>query len=130
MHGIYRNFSAITEPEIDMLIRHLKEKKPTAGVQYVIGYFRQNGIQIQRRRIRMSLYRMDRLGQTLRNQDVINRRKYKVPRPNYLWHMDGHHKLIRWGIVIHGIVDGCCRTVRSQNSLPYLFSISFIWYKF
>lgn len=59
----------------------------------------------------MSLYRMDRLGQTLRNQDVIKRRKYKVPRPNYLWHMDGHHKLIRWGIVIHGIIDGCCRTV-------------------
>jgi len=50
-HGIYRNFSAITEPEIDMLIRHLKEKKPTAGIRYVIGYFRQNGIQIQQRQI-------------------------------------------------------------------------------
>jgi len=71
----------------------------------------------------MSLYRMDQLGQTLRNRDVIKRQKYKVPQLNYLWHMDGHHKLIRWGMVIHGIIDGCCQTVRNQNSLPYLFLI-------
>ena len=25
--------------------------------------------------------------------------------------MDGHHKLIHWDIVIHGIVDGYCYTV-------------------
>lgn len=25
--------------------------------------------------------------------------------------MDGHHKLIRWGFVIHGIIDGYCQTV-------------------
>jgi len=122
MHGIYQNFSAITEPEIDTLIRHLKEK-PTTGIRYVIGYFRQNGIQIQRWQIWMSFYRMDQLGQTLQNWDVIKHQKYKVPWPNYLWHMDGHHKLIRWGIVIHGIIDGCCWTVRTQNSLLYLFLI-------
>ena len=26
--------------------------------------------------------------------------------PNSLWHIDGHHKLIRWRIVIHGGIDG------------------------
>ncbi|KAF5309236.1 hypothetical protein D9619_012711 [Psilocybe cf. subviscida] len=39
------------------------------------------------------------------------RQKYRVPRPNALWHIDGHHKLIHWGIVIHGIADGYSRTV-------------------
>ncbi|CAJ0927556.1 8614_t:CDS:1 [Entrophospora sp. SA101] len=33
-------------------------------------------------------------------------RKYKVSGPNALWHIDGHHKLIRWKIVIHGAIDG------------------------
>ncbi|KAG2364284.1 hypothetical protein BDR07DRAFT_1280150, partial [Suillus spraguei] len=38
--------------------------------------------------------------------------KYHVKRPNVLWHVDGHHKLIRWGIVIHGFIDGFCRMVQ------------------
>jgi len=29
-----------------------------------------------------------------------------VPWPNSLWHIDGHHSLIRWGFVVHGCVDG------------------------
>lgn len=37
------------------------------------------------------------------------RRKYQVPWVNSLWHMDGHHKLIRWKIVIHGAMDGHSR---------------------
>ncbi|EEB95460.1 hypothetical protein MPER_05571, partial [Moniliophthora perniciosa FA553] len=43
--------------------------------------------------------------------DSLAREEYRVPRPNAMWHLDGHHKLIRWGIVIHGIIDGFCRTV-------------------
>ena len=29
-----------------------------------------------------------------------------MPGSNSVWHLDGYHKLIRWGIVIHGAVDG------------------------
>jgi hypothetical protein len=43
----------------------------------------------------------------------ISRQKYTVPRPNALWHIDGHHKLIAWGIVIHGVADGYTRKVRA-----------------
>ncbi|KAG1823744.1 uncharacterized protein BJ212DRAFT_1261796, partial [Suillus subaureus] len=38
-------------------------------------------------------------------------RKYYVKQPNALWHMDSHHKLIRWGIVVHGFINGFCRMV-------------------
>lgn len=31
--------------------------------------------------------------------------------PNSVWHVDGHHKLIRWRIVTHGCIDGYSRTV-------------------
>jgi hypothetical protein len=39
------------------------------------------------------------------------RRVYNVPGPNHLWHMDGHHKLIRYGLVTHGCIDGHTRVV-------------------
>ncbi|KAG1827436.1 uncharacterized protein BJ212DRAFT_1474588 [Suillus subaureus] len=42
---------------------------------------------------------------------MIQWQQYKVLQLNALWHMDGHHKLICWGIIIHGIIDGYCRTM-------------------
>lgn len=36
---------------------------------------------------------------------------YSVPFPNSLWHIDGHHKLVRWRFVIHGAIDGFSRTI-------------------
>ena len=40
----------------------------------------------------------------------IYRRVYSVPGPNYLWHIDGNHKLIKYRIVIHGGgIDGSSR---------------------
>ncbi|KAJ7020133.1 hypothetical protein C8F04DRAFT_889062, partial [Mycena alexandri] len=73
--------------------------------------FQQNGVRVQKERVRYSLKCVDGLGQALRTRLAIKRRRYTVPRPNYLWHCDGHHKLIWWGIVIHGFIDGFCRTV-------------------
>ncbi|KAI5997818.1 hypothetical protein F5J12DRAFT_703870, partial [Pisolithus orientalis] len=61
---------------------------------------------VQQKRIWQSLSRVDRLGQRLREHRVIKRRVYRVKRSNALWHIDGHHKLIRWGFVVHGIIDG------------------------
>ncbi|KAF9232621.1 hypothetical protein BU15DRAFT_54820, partial [Melanogaster broomeanus] len=42
---------------------------------------------------------------------VKRRQRYYVKSQNTLWHIDGYHKLICWGIVIHGFIDRFCRTV-------------------
>ncbi|KAJ6571526.1 hypothetical protein B0H19DRAFT_870972, partial [Mycena capillaripes] len=63
-------------------------------------------LKIQRWRVRGAMKRIDNLGSVLRRHQTVDPRKYSVPHSNYLWHLDGHHKLIRWGIVIHGIIDG------------------------
>ena len=51
----------------------------------------------------------------------MRRRKYFVPWPNSLWHLDGHHSLIRWSMVIHGCIDGFSRRITflkcSNNNL-------------
>ncbi|KAJ3871875.1 hypothetical protein F5051DRAFT_340238, partial [Lentinula edodes] len=66
---------------------------------------------LQKRRIKESIDRVDPLGNILRNYTMIPCRVYHVSRPNALWHLDGHHKLIRWGFVIHGIIDGYSQMV-------------------
>ncbi|KAJ7438360.1 hypothetical protein FB451DRAFT_1030898, partial [Mycena latifolia] len=88
-----------------------------SGLRYLRGHFRRHGLRIQRERVRLSLKRVDALGQALRTRLAIRRRRYTVPRPNYLWHCDGHHKLIWWGVVIHGFIDGFCRTVGVSTAL-------------
>ncbi len=97
--------------ELDALIRDYRLIRKTAGVRYIVGYLRSLNLRIQRQRVIDSMGRVDGISVVLREQQTIKRRVYQVPRPNALWHIDGHHKLIRWGFVIHGMVDGFCRTV-------------------
>ena len=109
--NIDHQFTPIPDQELDILLRAFKELRPESGVRYALGFLRNEGLRIQRDRVKQSLRRIDGLGQALRNHHAIDRRVYSVPHPNYLWHIDGHHKLIRWGIVIHGGADGFDRMV-------------------
>jgi hypothetical protein len=103
--------SDISDHDLDTYIRNFRAKHPDSGVRYIFAALRVRGFRLQKRRVMESLHRVDSVGLALRRRGRIRRRKYKVSRPQALWHFDGHHKLIRWGIVIHGIVDGYCRTV-------------------
>jgi hypothetical protein len=112
--GIDRGFTDISDAELDRMIHSfLLQREHTTGSRYVIGHIRSKGIKVPQCRIRASIKRVDRLGRFLRRnaRQKVPRQSYHVPRPNALWHMDGHHKLIAWGIVIHGCVDGFSRTV-------------------
>ena len=37
--------------------------------------------------------------------------EFCFPGPNSLWHIDGHHALIRWRLVTHGGIDGFSRMI-------------------
>lgn len=106
-----RKFDAMTDGQLDTIVKAYKLLKPNSGLRYVRGFLRSQGLRIQKVRVMHSLRRVDALGQILRRRETIQRRKYRNPRPNAVWHCDGHHKLIWWGIVLHGFVDGYCRTV-------------------
>ena len=75
---------------------------------------------VQRERVRKSIARV--CGSQSRNPP-IQRRVYCVPGPNALWHLDGNHKMIRWGLVIHGAIDGFSRVI------TYLHCASKNWAK-
>lgn len=108
MFGIERDWSDITNEDINELIRAYREQRPDSGLRYIMGYIRGLQLRIQRRRLIESQHQVDGTGVALRAHRAARRRTYRVPRPNALWHCDGHHKLIRWGFVIHGFIDGYC----------------------
>lgn len=112
--GMSRGYSDISDQELDKIIQNfLQHRDHTTGSGYVIGHVRSKGIRVQRHRIWASISHINSLGRAIRRntKEKLSRRSYQVPRPNALWHMDGHHKLIAWGIVIHGCIDGYSRTV-------------------
>ncbi|KAJ7221834.1 hypothetical protein B0H12DRAFT_1031431 [Mycena haematopus] len=110
-HNVLSKFSQLSRATLDAFVKQFRAEKPDSEIRYLIRFLRAKGHRIQRRRVFASVHRIDRLGRTLRRRSTIPRTKYHVSRPNAVWHLDGHHKLILWGFVIHGIVDGYSRTV-------------------
>ena len=111
LSGLQR-FSIISDERIDEIVReYISRHGSTTGEPLMSGYFRSLGFHIQRRRIRASLNRVDPEHSALRWGALVARRKYFVRWPNSLWHLDGHHSLIRWRFVIHGCCDGKSRKI-------------------
>ncbi|XP_053281934.1 uncharacterized protein LOC128443164 isoform X2 [Pleuronectes platessa] len=79
----------------------------------MVGHLKAQGINIQRQRVQESMRRVDPNGVVVRTLQLNpqRRRKYFVPAPNSLWHIDGNHKLIRWRFVVHGGIDGFSRLI-------------------
>ncbi len=92
-------------------IRDVKMNHPNDGERMVIGHLRQKNICVPRSRARASIHRVDPINTQLRRSVTVRRRTYYSEGPNTVWHIDGHHKLIRWRLVTHGAIDGYSRTI-------------------
>lgn len=57
------------------------------------------------------VHEIDPEGVSERLASTIQRRVYSVPCPNFVWHIDGAHKLINWKFVIHAGIDGFSRAI-------------------
>ena len=104
-------YSDINDSHLDQLLREIQLNNPNIGVSMLQGHLKSLGKKIQWQRIRESILRINPLRAIIRWQQSISRRSYWVPGPNSLWHIDGHHSLIRWRFVIHGCVDGYSRLI-------------------
>ena len=88
-------YSQITNDELDVLVADIKHMFPNCGYRLMQGHLLNQGYRVTQMRIRDALHRVDPDGSVLRWASTIQRRKYKVPSPLALWHIDGNHKLIR-----------------------------------
>ena len=68
--GIVRRFSGISDRELDILVCHYKRIQPQSGLRYTIGILRHHRIRVQKERVRLSLARVDKVGQALRHNAI------------------------------------------------------------
>ena len=108
--GIDSNhYSTISDLQLDQLVTNITTRFPSCGIRSVKSRLHVDGVIVQRKRVRESLCRVDPIGLENRLRRTLHRRQYVVASPNALWHIDGHHKLIRWRLVVHGGIDGYSR---------------------
>ena len=103
--------SNISDRDLDSIVEGFVQAHPRSGQRLLVGHLRSLGLRLPRWRARNSLLRVDPHGVASRLRQALHRRQYSVPGPNSLWHVDGHHKYIRWKIVIHGGIDGFSREI-------------------
>ncbi|KIO33098.1 hypothetical protein M407DRAFT_53562, partial [Tulasnella calospora MUT 4182] len=82
-----------------------------SGLRYLEGRIREAEIRVQRARIREAAKRVFGPSALLQRKAKITRRDFWVATLNALWSGDGHHKLIMYGIVIHGFIEAYSRLV-------------------
>lgn len=113
----FETYSEISDDELDEIYRDITGSSstgpvtPNIGRRRFIGALRSRGYRVQRWRVSDCLRRLDPVGTALRWRMTIHRRKYFVPTPNSLWHIDSGHKLIRYKLITHVCIDGKTRTI-------------------
>ena len=95
---------------VSQAVASIKSQYPNAGEVMLAGYLRAQGILVQRSKTRKAVHGLDP-SVVERKRPAIRRRVYSVPCPNYIWHIDGNHKLIRWRFVLHHGIDGFSRLI-------------------
>jgi len=101
----------ICDDDLDEVIKQIARDSPNNGSVMVWGQLKSYKIYVPRRRVRESLLRVSPRAVHNRASRTVQRRVYKVPCSNSLWHIDGLHCLIRWRIVIHSCIDGYSRKI-------------------
>jgi hypothetical protein len=69
------------------------------------------GFVVDQETVRCLLHIIDPEGVEYRRRRRLRRRVYSVKGPNSVWHIDGYDKLSRYGIKIHGCIDGFSRQI-------------------
>ena len=92
-------------------LANIKQHHPNDGERLVLGHLARQNIILPRTRIRAFIHRIDPEGTAIRRSLAVRRQVYHAEGPNYVWHIDGNHKLIKYHFIIHGAIDGYSRTV-------------------
>ena len=91
--SIRATYSALTDEELDQqLVISVQQCFPNWGNRQMYGHL---NVRVQFHRVRESQSRIDPEGTMMRRLQHLKRRSYSVRGPQHLWHIDGHHKLIR-----------------------------------
>lgn len=98
MKGKRARFTDNTDEELKEKIVELHGQFPRSGYREMGALLKTSTppIVVQREKVRRILGEVDPAGTTSRLSKAVKRRVYRVPTPNFLWHLDTNHKLIRY----------------------------------
>ena len=74
------HYTAITDSDLDELIRGLRQGFPNSGISMILGHLRSRNIFVQRQRVRESLVRTDPAGSAMRWFNTITKACLQCPR--------------------------------------------------
>jgi hypothetical protein len=92
-------------------IRFISEHLPRQGVVLTMGRMKVTGVAVSHKAVRGLLKDANGGNAGMRRQRAVKRRQYNVPYPMILVHSDGCHHLVKYGIVLHGCIDGYSRKI-------------------
>lgn len=95
MLEVYPSFTSISDENLNHHVKEIKKDMPDIGYNMMRGVLQARGIYVSIPRIQKSISEVDPINTALRWASPISRRVYGVPYPNFVWHIDGNHKLIR-----------------------------------
>ena len=81
------------------------------GYRWIHSRCLEHGYSVTQQSVRLLLHIIDPEGISNRKRHCLRRRQYINPGPNSIWHIDGYDKLAKYGIYIHGCVDGFSRYI-------------------
>ncbi|XP_053373940.1 uncharacterized protein LOC128546705 [Mercenaria mercenaria] len=110
---VRQRYTNISDEELRDVVAGINLENPNSGSEEVTAILRTRHPQIitQRNRVRAALREADPVGTASRWSRVIQRRRYSVPSPNAVWHLDTNHALRRWRFVVRVGIDGFSRLV-------------------
>ena len=107
----------------EAILSHLQSGEITLyGRGYTYQRLRQSGIPVARDRMFSIMKELDPNGVANRRLFLSSspRGGYFVPGPNFVWPIDGHHKLSMYGIEIYAGIDAYSRYVNIFSSIHLL----------
>ena len=85
----FKKHSAITEAQLEVTVRRIKEEYPNDEEIMVADHLLKQGICVQCAKLRESIHRIDPHGVVERRSVAVRRREYHAKGPNEVWHIDG-----------------------------------------
>ena len=101
--SLHRSYSAtcISDTDLDHLIRNIHSHFSRIGCQQMWAMFEADyRLRIQCCGVRMVMRRVDPAGAAILWSEVHVRRRYNVYGANALWHIDTHHSLVHWRLLV------------------------------
>ena len=123
-HTEFQSHNSAIRLELQSLLR--SGETTLYGRQYTYQRLKQAGMPVVRDRMFKILKELDPLGVAGRSVHLSSKARgaYLVPGPNFVWSIDGHHKLSMYGIEIYAKINTFSRYIQ----LYLLFKFSFFFY--